>query len=286
MLFTTTPDPIHTPDLDAGSTRQSEIDGMTMVYIPGGEFLMGSTNANTAASAQEKPQHAVELDAFWIDQTEVTNAMFEKFVNATSYKTEAEQESWGFTWTGRVDGANWQHPQGPDSDLNGLDNHPVVQVSWNDATAYCNWAGRRLPTEAEWEKAARGTDGRKYPWGDGDIAGNLLNFADQNLDVSWANTSIDDGHAFTSPVGSYPAGASPYGVLDMAGNVWEPVGDWYDKAYYTNSPQRNPGGPSSGTDRVTRGGAWGGAARDVSTTYRGWSAPDLRADGQGFRCAQ
>ena len=144
---------------------------------------MGSADSDSEAGSDEKPQHKVTLDAFWIDRTEVTNAMFAKFVAATSYKTDGEKAGKGFVlnltsgqWE-EMAGADWQHPRGPGSDLAGLDQHPVVQVSWNDATAYCAWAGRRLPTEAEWEKAARGTDGRKFPWGNQNVAGDLLNFS-------------------------------------------------------------------------------------------------------------
>ena len=223
---------------------------------------MGSTDADTEASSDERPQHSVYLDAFWIDRTEVTNAMFARFVAKTGHKTEAEKrgESWAFNVTTKqwklTKGTDWQHPRGPGSDIKGLEQHPVVHMSWDDAVAYCRWAGRRLPTEAEWEKAARGTDGRKYPWGSAGVAGNLLNFADRNLDVNHADKSVDDGYQFTAPVGTYLKGASPYGALDMAGNVWEWVADWHDEKYYANLPARNPQGPDSGLLRVLRGGSW------------------------------
>ena len=146
----------------------SEKDGMTMLYVPAGEFLMGSKQDD--AYDDEKPQHTVYLDAFWIDQTEVTNTMFTHFVEDTGYQTDAEkEEGWGWVCTNNgcnnTSPVNWRSPNGPDSHLDGLDKHPVVLVSWNDAKAYCEWTSRRLPTEAEWEKAARGTDGRIYPWG-------------------------------------------------------------------------------------------------------------------------
>jgi serine/threonine-protein kinase len=258
---------------------------MVQVYVPEGEFLMGSDDQFDA----EKPQHTVYLDAYWLDQTEVTTAMFAAFVQATGYETDAEKEgsSWVYNPDGQewesVSGADWQHPRGPGSPAE--DTHPVVHVSWNDAEAYCAWAGRRLATEAEWEKGARGPDGRLYPWGDDAPAGNLLNFADVNLNIDWADTSIDDGYAFTAPVGSYPAGASPYGALDMAGNVWEWVADWYSDTYYATSPADNPTGPASGDSRAQRGGSWDDNDRYVRAAYRFRNSPVVRLDLLGFRCA-
>jgi eukaryotic-like serine/threonine-protein kinase len=265
---------------------------MVMVYVPAGEFLMGSSPADTEANDNEKPQHRVYLDTFWIDRTEVTNAMFARFVTETGHKTDAENfgQSYVFNVTikgwEQTKGADWQHPRGPGSDIKGLEQHPVVQVSWDDAVAYCRWAGQRLPTEAEWEKAARGTDGRKYPWGAEGVAGNLLNFADRNLDVSWADKSVDDGYQFTAPVDTYPAGTSPYRALDMAGNVWEWVADRYNEKYYANSPAENPQGPDSGDLRVPRGGSWTDPLRNVRAAVRYGRAPDDRLDAVGFRCAR
>jgi formylglycine-generating enzyme required for sulfatase activity len=277
------------------------------LYVPAGEFLMGSTDADIAQAQKdclnqlvaagsgcdfnnEKPQHKVYLDAFWIDRTEVTNAMFAEFTAEKGYKTDAERLGGGYVfhpsanlWE-QTSGADWQHPRGRSTNLKGLDAHPVVQVSWNDAKAYCEWAGRQLPTEAQWEKAARGMDRRQYPWGNDPVAGNLLNFADKNLNVGWADKAIDDGYQFTSPVGYYPAGASPYGALDMAGNVCEWVADWYDKNYYANSPDRNPAGPTSGQSRVLRSASWRIGAPSVRAANRGSVTPASRGDLLGFRC--
>ena len=296
-LLTATPRPIATlvvapppASASAGDTWTSPGDGMVMVYVPAGEFTMGS---NTEGD-DEKPVHTVALDAFWIDRTEVTNAMFARFVADTAYKTDAEKndgsahvfDTSAKDWS-LMRGANWQHPRGPSGDLSGLDNHPVVQVSWNDATAYCQWVGRRLPTEAEWEKAARGTDGRTYPWGNQKPAGNQLNSADKNLDVDWADKNVNDGYQFTAPVGNYPAGASPYGVLDMAGNVWNWVADWYGDIYYFSSTSwKNPQGPSSGNYRVLKGGSWVFFAIGVHTSLRGRSVPSDAYDTIGFRCSR
>lgn len=287
-----TPAASPTPVLRLGSTWTSPVDGMVQVYVPAGEFTMGSADNDSGAGNDEKPQHRVTLDAYWIDRTEVTNAMFARFVAASGYRTDAEKAGQGHvyrevgsSWE-ETAGADWQHPRGPDSSLAGLDQHPVVQVSWNDAAAYCAWSGRRLPTEAEWEKAARGTDGRLFPWRDQDGIGDLLNFADRNLDVSWADKNVEDGHRFTAPVGSFLKGAGPYGALDLAGNVWEWVADWYDQNYYASSPALNPLGPNLGQYRVWRGGSWGNSQWYARAACRRWYEPDRRSDDVGFRCAR
>ncbi|MEO0108860.1 MAG: SUMF1/EgtB/PvdO family nonheme iron enzyme, partial [candidate division WOR-3 bacterium] len=185
-------------------------DSSVMILIPAGEFLMGS--AQGEGDKDEHPLHKVYVSEFYIDKYEVTNRQYKRFCDAT--------------------GRNYP----PDPELlssmpnyfNNYPNYPVVNITWEDARAYCDWAGKRLPTEAEWEKAARGSDGRKYPWGNKAPDGSQCNFADRNLpDVPWCDKDADDGYGFTAPVGHYPQGASPYGVLDMAGNVWEWCNDWY-----------------------------------------------------------
>ena len=261
--------------LGAGSTKISAKDGMVMVYVPAGPFLMGSVDSDPNAWEEEKPERMVYLDGYWIDQTPVTNRMFAKFVAETGYQTQAEKENWSVAYNGskwdKIPGVNWQHPRGRESNLAGKWDHPVVHVNWYDAKAYSQWAGRRLPTEAEWEKAARGTDGRHYPWGDAEPNDKLCNF----------NWNVKD----TTPVSSYPAGASPYGVLDMAGNVRQWIADFYDEDYYQYAPLRNPQGPETSGLRVVRGGSWIFVASGSRAGSRGKNVPAWRYDTYGFRCA-
>ena len=211
----------------SGSTRTSAQDGMEIVYVPAGTFTMGLDEGQ----ANERPENEVALDGFWIDRTEVTNAMYRLCMDAGVCTTPEHDKYFPYEE---------------------FRDYPVVYVSWDQANSYCEWAGRRLPTEAEWEKAARGTDGRIYPWGNETPSSNRLNFARQFGDIM--------------PVGSFPEGVSPYGALDMAGNAWEWVADWYDVHYYSISPQSNPTGPEDGSFRVCRGGGWTdfkGAVRSV-----------------------
>jgi serine/threonine-protein kinase len=293
-LQTPTSLPPSPPASIPSETKVWEKDKMAGIYVPAGDFLMGSSDDDKDLFfwIWERPQHKVFLDAFWIDKTEVTNEMFTRFTEASGYKTDAEKKGKAYVYKekyGRlmeVNGANWRHPFGLESGIDGLDNHPVVQVSWNDAKTYCEWAGRRLPSEAEWEKAARGTDGRKYPWGSEDNYETRLNYCDKNCNSNSKDNKEDDGYSYTAPVGSYPNGASPYGALDMAGNVWEWVNDWHGEKYYSSSPQRNPQGPSSGTYRVTRGGSWIMNMWGCRPTLRNRDMPDTGIDNRGFRCAQ
>ena len=226
--------------------QRTSKDGAEMVLIPAGEFWMGSEDGGS----DEKPRRRVYLDAFYIDRYEVTNAHYGRFMQATGRGAPSEWNSTSFN--------------GP--------TQPVVGVDWHDAEAYCKWAGKRLPTEAEWEKAARGTDGRKYPWGD-------------QWDPSRANSS-ESKLAKTAPVGSYPTGVSPYGAHDMAGNVWEWVADWYDANYYQRAPSRNPKGPESGQARALRGGSWFFRSGHLRSSGRSAFDPTDRDDGLGFRCSQ
>jgi formylglycine-generating enzyme required for sulfatase activity len=258
-----------------GQSWISQVDGMKLMCVPAGSFLMGAAVNDTQAGNNERPQHEVTLDAFWIDQTEVTNGQFEIFVNATHYVTDAEKIGTAEVFNGsswlETKGANWRQPRGPGSDLSGKKNHPVVQVSWNDSQAYCAWVVRKLPSEAQWEKAARGPEIRMYPWGN---SAPEARFANYNLNVGG-----------TTEVGKYPQGTSPYSVLDLSGNVQEWVWDWYGN--YSVSSQTNPTGPNSGTIRVVRGGSWanGPVAIRSSNRYAG-DSKERSVDDQGFRCAR
>lgn len=277
--------PTITPTLGIGSSFINEKDQMPMVYVPAGEFIMG----------MDSTEHSIYLDSYWIDQTEVTNAMFQQFFEETGYITDAEKAGKGQTWKdgdmrSKVEGAYWANPQFPDYDFTEMQNHPVVLVSWNDANAYCEWAGRRLPTEAEWEKAARGIDGDVYPWGNREPMDDLLNFADASIAIysQWIDEQeFDDGYAFTAPVGSYPSGMSPYGAYDMVGNVWEWVYDWWDEYYYDSPITENPTGPETGTLKMIHGGSWYNSrtSEQFQVASRVRDTTDAAFAHIGFRCA-
>jgi formylglycine-generating enzyme required for sulfatase activity len=257
----------------------SASDGMVMVYVPAGEFEMGSE----VGERNEFPLHSVYLEAFWIDQTEVTNAMYAAFLNEQGNQAEN-----GAAWFAAEDeDALIERSGGQWAPKNGYADHPVIEVTWYGAQAYCQWAGRRLPTEAEWEKSARGEDGRTYPWGD-IFDCRKGNFDDERIldDDVVPGGERCDGFERTAPGGSFPQGASLYGALDMAGNVWEWGADWYDADYYANSPPENPQGPSSGENRVLRGGSWEtNSILFVRTADRHGSYPTSTEYHIGFRCA-
>ncbi|MGQ0603817.1 MAG: SUMF1/EgtB/PvdO family nonheme iron enzyme [Anaerolineales bacterium] len=295
-----------TPTPEPGSTAIASVDGMEMVYIPAGEFLLGATDEDLLAVDEEKqnppPQRPIYLDAYWMDRTEVTVAQFQDFVTKANYITYAEagkgdgpNASTG-GWVYSVENfptfvitANWLLPEGPGTGPV-RPQHPVVQVSWFDADAYCKWTGRRLPTEAEWDKAARGTEGVIYPW-DQAFDGNAgwVNFCDTNCAASWRDSNSDDKATRTSTVGSYPGGASPYGLLDMSGNAWEWVADWYDFRGFYRVPDANPSGPEQSVPvenlKTVRGGSWFDRSTNVRASVRDKFTPDTRNNTVGFRCA-
>ncbi|HIE56977.1 MAG TPA: hypothetical protein EYP88_01915, partial [Anaerolineales bacterium] len=237
-LPTSTAAPVSTPTFAPGATQVSPQDRMLLVYAPAGEFFIGSKPQASGADYDEMPRHPVYLDAFWIYKTTVTNAMYADFLNEMGNQVEGRA-----TWLNAASPnvLLYQSADGVWHPREGYENHPAVEVTWYGANAYCQWAGLRLPTEAEWEKAARGTDGRRFPWGD---------------EIDCEHAQYANCRGGLQPVGSKPAGASPYGALDMAGNVWEWVADWYADDYYANSPYENPPGPESGRTRVLRGGSW------------------------------
>ncbi len=247
---------------------------LEQALIPAGTFTMGDSSGDRNPGDGEVPQHPVTLEAFSIDATAVTNDAFARFVDATAYRTEAEIFGYsavfhlalqapeedvinvpaGTPWWLAVQGADWKHPGGRDSTLEGLGDHPVVHVSWNDAVAYCEWSGRRLPTEAEWEYAARGgIEQAKYPWGDDAVdAGGWRANIWQGV-FPYTNTRAD-GFPTTAPVRSFDVNG--YGLWQPVGNVWEWCQDWFDPRYYETSPVEAPPGPASGNTRVLRGGSY------------------------------
>jgi len=225
-------------------------DGAEMVLVPAGTFPMGDDHLRPI----EAPRHEVYVSAFYIDKYEVTNERYQKFLEATGH-----------------DPPPWWY----DEKLN-QPNQPVVGASWEDASAYCRWAGKTLPTEAEWEKAARGTDGRAYPWGNEPVAEGGKYRANYR--------PADDGFEYTAPVGSFPLNKSPYGCFDMAGNVWEWCADWYGEDYYKISPRKDPLGPPKGIYRVHRGGSYVNKPENLRCAFRSGffrTAPHVVI---GFRC--
>lgn len=234
----------------------SELDPVPMVTIPAGTFKMGSVAGK--GRDDERPQREVHLDAFAIDQVEVTNERYLAFVNASGHRNPPSPYGNGMLVSAK-----------------GIEQLPVVQVTWYDAKAYCTWAKKRLPTEAEWEKAARGSDGRLYPWGNDPATPTRALF-----DIEW------NGEQTMRPVGSTPAGDSPYGVKDMSGNAREWVEDWYAPDYYKDAPARNPTGPEKGVVRSIRGGSWHSPVWDIGAASRGRGGFALQTHGTGFRCVR
>jgi len=259
-------------DPKAGATRTNDKDSAEMVWIPAGAFWMGSNDQS--GNSVEAPRHKVSLDGYWIYKTEVTVAQFRAFTKQSGYAFNwSKKPRWGW-----------------------LDAHPMVMVNWADAQAYAKWAGGALPTEAQWEKAAHGPNGQRYPWGSAWDAKKCASKANPDL-KSQAQIDAEKQSKMLSgsaeerwgtwPGGSFTAGASPYGVQDMAGNVWEWCADYFDGQYYANSPASNPPGPSSGMYRVVRGGAWTSTDQnEFRTTFRKSASPDSDTDrdDMGFRC--
>ena len=257
---TATPEPTPTKAYKAGELETRKQDGMEMVYVPAGSFEMGSDSE----FADEMPLRQISMDAFFIDKYEVSNGQYQECLTAGACTepgnlTTPSQESY------------FANPDFAD--------YPVVYVDWAQAQAYCQWIGGDLPSEAQWEKAARGTDGRQFPWGN-EGPDTQFTFGAEDFPNDYAN--FDDYQGDLTPVGNYPNGASPFGALDMAGNVWEWTRDWYGA--YDAGQTVNPEGPESGTDKVVRGGAFDFGAWSIRSTYRGKQSPNYQNYQQGFRC--
>ncbi|WP_240643021.1 formylglycine-generating enzyme family protein [Sinomicrobium pectinilyticum] len=320
------------PDSSSASIPQGEVSHEGMVWIPAGEFYMGASDDE--GRQDEYPSHKVRVNGFWMDETEVTNAQFRKFTEETGYITTAEKAplwedikqqlppgtpkphdsvfvaaSLVFTppahpvplnnasqWWSWMKGADWKHPEGPESSIEGKDNYPVVHISWDDANAYARWAGKRLPTEAEWEFASRGgLKDNKYPWGNEDIeAGNPKANTWQG---TFPNKNTDwDAYLLAAPVKSFSPNG--YGLYDMAGNVWEWCSDWYHNDYYQQLQDKttdNPKGPETSYDpmeptvpkKVIRGGSFlcnASYCKGYRVTSRMKSSPDTGMQHTGFRC--
>jgi formylglycine-generating enzyme required for sulfatase activity len=279
-----------------------------MCPIPGGEFLMGSADADGWPADGEGPVRAVTLQPFLIGASCVTNEEFNDFVNATGYRTEAERFGWSFVfhlfleprqlalvtqrvvgseWWCRVDGATWRHPEGPGSKIHRRWKHPVVHVSWRDAAAYAAWAGLRLPTEAEWECAARGgLEQRRFPWGDELTAGGR-HMCNIWQGVFPTQNTAEDGHAGTAPARSFRANG--HGLYNVAGNVWEWCHDWFSRDFHVSGPRTDPTGPTEGSRKVVRGGSYlchHSYCNRYRVGARFSNTPDSSAGNMGFRCAR
>jgi len=290
------------PEGEACSAGQCIAGGEGMVFVPEGRFQMGTgskmlqyamhlcstrkQNCRTSWWRPEQPQHWVVLSGFWIDRTEVTQEQYAACVKAG--KCAPVRESECSIWSRSAD--NWVSGGRIPSEMRGA-KKPAICVTNGEAAAYCGWKGGRLPTEAEWEKAARGVDNRLYPWGNVPYDGSQANGCDKRCgeiaSKGWrVERTLDDKHRYLADVGSFPAGMSPYGLLDMAGNVWEWVSDWYDDDYYGVSERRDPAGPEKSDDRVVRGGSWSNESDSIRAAYRYSLPPETRITTVGFRCAR
>lgn len=286
------------PRATAGSTAD-------MVRLDKTQFLMGSEDSDAVAADGEGPIRPVTLDSFYLDRSPVTNDQFEEFVKATGYRTEAEQFGWSFVfagdlpaaWTGeqpvglrwwyKVEDADWRHPQGPGTNISGNDDLPVIHVSWNDAQAYASWAGKRLPTEAEWEFAARGgLEQARFPWG------NELTPDGKHLCNIWqgefpSHNTAEDGYAGIAPISAFSPNG--FGFQSITGNVWEWCADWFSPDHHVYATTVNPAGPAHGTGRSMRGGSYlchASYCNRYRVAARTANTPDSTTSNIGFRCAR
>ncbi|MEN3334423.1 MAG: formylglycine-rating enzyme [Blastocatellia bacterium] len=276
---------IPAPSTDTSSESPTAHTGM--VLIKGGSFLMGASDG----MPYEGPVHEINLNPYWIDMHEVTVAEFARFIAATGYQTDAEKYGWSGMFDAdagewrKMPAADWRHPEGPAHEIDPQE--PVTQISWNDATAYAAWAKKRLPTEAEWEYAARGgLAEKKYAWGE-DLKPGGKYLANWWQGVFPTQQTGEDGYLRRAVVGKFPPNG--YGLYDMAGNVWEWCADWFDMSYYQTSPRHNPQGPAAGKEKVIRGGSWmcsENYCQGFRVAARSHASTDTGLNNLGFRCVQ
>ncbi len=285
----------------------SAVSTVNMIKLPGGKFFMGSDDEEGFPADGEGPVREITLDAFYIDETTVTNFQFAEFIKTSNYITDAERFGWSFVfygllseedqkadyevavptpWWCAIPGAQWDHPEGEKSNIDERMNHPVVHVSWNDAQAYCQWSGKRLPTEAEWEYSARGgLVQKKFPWGD------ELTPDDEHYCNIWQGqfpdfNSMDDGYLGTAPAKSFKP--NDYGLYNMAGNIWEWCNDWFSKDFHKTGTRNNPCGPLNGESKVMRGGSFlchYSYCNRYRVAARSSNTIDSSTSNMGFRCA-
>jgi len=294
------------PSNDISKTSEPNFDHKkTMVFLEGGSFLMGTDDPEGFAEDGEGPVRLVTVSSFYMDPCAVTNSDYKRFIDDTGYQSDAERFGWSFVfhlfvpetlqtqnavyqapWWIKVEGACWKNPEGPGSDIQDRMDHPVVHVSWNDASAYCRWAGKRLPSEAEWEYAARGgLVQKRYPWGD------LLKPNGEHQCNIWqgkfpSKNNASDGYAGTAPVRSYQPNG--YGLFNMVGNVWEWCSDWFSPTHHINAALTDPKGPALGDSKVIRGGSYlchKSYCNRYRVAARSSNTPDSSTGNMGFRCA-
>jgi sulfatase modifying factor 1 len=292
--------------IQASAERERATSGSTdgMIKLDGGPFLMGTEDTDAVPQDGEGPIRECQIDPFYLDRHTVTNAQFEEFIAASAYVTEAERFGWSFVfyppdrgldlqhvpglnWWRRVDAALWSHPEGPDSTTDGRENYPAVHISWNDAAAYAEWAGKRLPTEAEWEFAARGgLIQKRFPWGDELTPGGKYLCNIWQGDFPNFNTA-EDGYEATAPVDAYPANG--FGLQVITGNTWEWCADWFSPDYHLYGTRINPVGPAQGNTRSMRGGSYlchTSYCNRYRVAARTSNTPDSATTNIGFRCAR
>ncbi len=287
-------------------TLNMEISKKDMIYLPGGQFMMGTNEKGRGQTDGEGPVVKIKVDPFYMDRCTVTNAGFAEFVEATGYKTDAEKLGWSFVfyqflsprlakhvtqvvhgtpWWCSVKGAYWKQPEGSDSSIADRMDHPVVHVSWNDAIAYCDWSGKRLPTEAEWEYAARGgLEQRIYPWGD-DLMPDGKHYCNIWQGKFPEKNTKKDGYEGTAPALSFPENG--YGLYNMSGNVWEWCSDWFTRSVQLRGGRDNPKGPTKGNSKVIRGGSYlchHSYCNRYRVAARSSNTPDSSTGNMGFRC--